>query len=766
MYEAEFTHVGDLCTFEVLLQRTRPEGPRAAARSPRSSTTSTSRTTAISDRRRRASRSLVAGIALTSATTTSGSRAPAPRSTSSTKSFRASAVDEDARLHSDARAAAGCGRSDRCRTCAPCASATRRRSTAGSTTRRGRRRRRRDAFTQKFPNEGEAPSERTTMRVLYDDDAVYVGVDCQQRTAPIVGRLTRRDRPIEADSVAIDLDSRRSGKSAFEFTVNAAGVLSDGDPLQRHRLLVGLGRELGRARRANAPTAGRPRSASRCASCASTRRCRCRAGASRCAATSRRGRRPTSGRTSRAPRRARSRTTASSTSCAGSSRRAPFELRPFVLGRVRHRDAASAMLASGWDASGSAGLDLKWHVTQNLTLDATFNPDFAQVEADQVVLNLTTFEIFFPEKRPFFLEGVDAFSTPLQLLYTRRIGRAPDAPALRTERAVRRAARRRAGAVDHLRRGQAGRRRRRQAHGRRAVGADRAQHVAVAGRRQASGGASPSRCRSSTCCACATRLGDNATSASWPPRPTASSRRACTRCSRTARAKYALCPDGSFVGVDRPLLPRRVRRRPRRALALAVGRLRRERAGHPERRRQRPAAPVPRRHWIKSGDLGWGGYFDVAKQGGKHWLFEVEYDVASQQARLQRPRLHGAPEPQPHRSRRRVPHDRAVGQDARDPLARRVLRPREPQRAQPRARLPAQHQRQVHQLLELVRRAALSRAPLRRSRGRRRHGARARGSHRLRAAGSTATRGGASTSSCSRRRSRSSTGCTSRPRAS
>ncbi len=73
---------------------------------------------------------------------------------------------------------------------------------------------------------------------------------------------------------------------------------------------------------------------------------------------------------------------------------------------------------------------MKWHVSQALTLDATLFPDFGQVEADQVILNLTTYEIYYPEKRPFFLEGVEQFATPLQLLYTRRIGRAPDAPTL------------------------------------------------------------------------------------------------------------------------------------------------------------------------------------------------------------------------------------------------------------------------------------------------------------------------------------------------
>lgn len=75
------------------------------------------------------------------------------------------------------------------------------------------------------------------------------------------------------------------------------------------------------------------------------------------------------------------------------------------------------------------GFDLKTSLTGTLTLDATVNPDFGQVEVDPEVVNLTAFETFFPEKRPFFVEGAEIFQTPLQLLYTRRIGQAPPTPA-------------------------------------------------------------------------------------------------------------------------------------------------------------------------------------------------------------------------------------------------------------------------------------------------------------------------------------------------
>ena len=80
--------------------------------------------------------------------------------------------------------------------------------------------------------------------------------------------------------------------------------------------------------------------------------------------------------------------------------------------------------ASGYDYTGTPELggNLRWGVTQNLGVTATANPDFSQVEADvgQVTVN-ERFALFYPEKRPFFLEGLEQFDTPNRLIYTRRI---------------------------------------------------------------------------------------------------------------------------------------------------------------------------------------------------------------------------------------------------------------------------------------------------------------------------------------------------------
>ncbi len=77
------------------------------------------------------------------------------------------------------------------------------------------------------------------------------------------------------------------------------------------------------------------------------------------------------------------------------------------------------------DQTFAFGADVKYGLTSNLTLDATVNPDFGQVEADPANLNLTAFEQFFEERRPFFLEGASIFSFANNLFYSRRVGRGP-----------------------------------------------------------------------------------------------------------------------------------------------------------------------------------------------------------------------------------------------------------------------------------------------------------------------------------------------------
>ena len=82
-------------------------------------------------------------------------------------------------------------------------------------------------FTQRVPNDGAPPSDPTTVRVIYDDDAVYVAFDCPQPHSPITRHLTRRDRMVEVDAVQFDLGTRADRASSFEFYVNVSGTLAD-----------------------------------------------------------------------------------------------------------------------------------------------------------------------------------------------------------------------------------------------------------------------------------------------------------------------------------------------------------------------------------------------------------------------------------------------------------------------------------------------------------------------------------------------------------
>jgi hypothetical protein len=79
-----------------------------------------------------------------------------------------------------------------------------------------------NGFTQKFPHEGARLTESTTLRVLYDDVAIYAGVDCPQSTSPIVPHLTRSDGTVESDWIAVDLDTRGDGKSAWSVAACAS----------------------------------------------------------------------------------------------------------------------------------------------------------------------------------------------------------------------------------------------------------------------------------------------------------------------------------------------------------------------------------------------------------------------------------------------------------------------------------------------------------------------------------------------------------------
>jgi hypothetical protein len=103
-----------------------------------------------------------------------------------------------------------------------------------------------------------------------------------------------------------------------------------------------------------------------------------------------------------------------------------LELQPYTAGRLERPETTTA-LQDPTEWSGRVGGDLQYGLTPSTTLQATINPDFGQVEADPSQINLSAFETFFPEKRPFFVEDADIFDVQEapRLFYSRRIGRQP-----------------------------------------------------------------------------------------------------------------------------------------------------------------------------------------------------------------------------------------------------------------------------------------------------------------------------------------------------
>ncbi len=288
-------------------------------------------------------------------------------------------------------------------------------------------------FTQFDPAEGSAPTESTVVRVLYDDDAIYVGVQCFDADARnIIGQLTRRDRSTEADRFTVMVDSYHDHQTAFVFSANVSGVQSDGVLSQDGAVYDITWDAVWRvATRWN--TQGW--SAEFAIPYNALRFARGGDSASAWGVNFRRyiSRKKETDEWVMVPRNERL-MIARWGHLVGLRNIEPplhLEIAPYVSAGG---DFRSSGMPEG-SASGllfRTGLDIKYGLSRNITLDATLHPDFGQVEVDEAVLNLTVFEPYFPEKRPFFVEGATMFSfgtsidnTSMPLFFSRRIGRTP-----------------------------------------------------------------------------------------------------------------------------------------------------------------------------------------------------------------------------------------------------------------------------------------------------------------------------------------------------
>jgi hypothetical protein len=287
-------------------------------------------------------------------------------------------------------------------------------------------------FTQHAPDEGAPATERTEVRVLYSKDSLFVGVRAfDSEAARIKSILARRDSMCPSDWIRIWIDSYYDRLTAFEFGVNPCGVKRDVHwsndrkpddnwdavwdvkvsideegwtaefkiPFSQIRFPVKeshtWGFQVARViARKNEISYWRhiPRGSPQFVSLFGDL-----------------------------------------TGIEGIPSPKRLQLLPYAVARSEYTQSEEGNpLRTGSDYLGSMGLDTKYGVSSNLTLDVTINPDFGQVEADPADVNLTAYETYFEEKRPFFIEGRDMLSFSIgsgpehdSLFYSRRIGRRP-----------------------------------------------------------------------------------------------------------------------------------------------------------------------------------------------------------------------------------------------------------------------------------------------------------------------------------------------------
>jgi hypothetical protein len=302
-------------------------------------------------------------------------------------------------------------------------------------------------FTQQDPNEGEPATERTEVRLLIDRRTLYIGIICFDRTpGEIVVSESRRDSDLnETDSIQVVLDTFDDNQNAFLFGTNPVGIEYDGQVAGegqtgsfQNRSGVG-GSQRGQLSGFNANWDGDWRVRAQITErgwetemAIPLKTLRYNSGSDRSWGFNvMRNIRRKNEQVFLAPIERgysihRVSQAATLTGLDLPPRR-DIKAIPYVATRFNK----DYLRASGdqLDREGDVGLDVKWGVRPNLTADFTVNTDFAQVEADEEQINLTRFELFFPEKRSFFLENASIFQfgapQQIDLFFSRRIGLSP-----------------------------------------------------------------------------------------------------------------------------------------------------------------------------------------------------------------------------------------------------------------------------------------------------------------------------------------------------
>ena len=294
-----------------------------------------------------------------------------------------------------------------------------------------------DKFTQFEPVEGAEATQQTEVRVLYGPNNLYVGAVLFDEEAHLIEQaLGRRDDYNRADWFLVSIDSYFDRRTSYTFGVNAAGVQFDAIQSAASNQRRGGG--------GNAPRDMDPSwdaiwySKAQVTSVGWQIEMRIPYSMLRFSDKTEQTwgihftrRNPRLGEQSEwphVPRNVRDNLVAEFAQLRGINdvrQRKNIQVTPYTVSRLLREEDPDNIGNALQSTSMDVGGDLKIGLGPNVTLDATINPDFGQVEADPEVLNLTAFENFFEERRPFFVEGIQIYefsAGPGRLLYTRRIG--------------------------------------------------------------------------------------------------------------------------------------------------------------------------------------------------------------------------------------------------------------------------------------------------------------------------------------------------------
>lgn len=287
-------------------------------------------------------------------------------------------------------------------------------------------------FIQLEPSEGSPSSRKTDVRVLFGADNLYVGAIMYDSPDAVENTLGRRDEYNRADWFMISIDSYFNRRTAYTFAVNAAGVQLDGQQGGIRTFGTGLFDGMDLSWNAIWFSSVRitdkgwiaeiriPYSMLRFPDVKEqTWGVHFMRRIPRIGEISEWPHIPRTERTNLVARYGRI------TGITDIEPRRNLQIRPYLLSGIDIYESPEEQGKSMTDTRLDIGGDIKIGLGTNIMLDATVNPDFGQVEADPAVLNLTAFETFFTEKRPFFIESADIFQFGIgmsRLFYTRRIG--------------------------------------------------------------------------------------------------------------------------------------------------------------------------------------------------------------------------------------------------------------------------------------------------------------------------------------------------------